>query len=266
MAGSHRPHLCIDRVVPRHHRITAMNHAARENRNNLPREMPEKRPGAYRHVARIAAEAGKVWAKGRTLGVAFLDGTTVQRNKVIEHATTWCDYANVSFTFNAGANAEIRISFRADPGSWSGIGTDCLVTEYFPKDEPTMNFGWLDDDTDDREYRRVVTHEFGHALGFIHEHSNPRGGVVWNTELVYKYFSGPPNNWSKDDILYNVIQKYQSSQLNGTSFDSKSIMLYSFPKELIKGPAAYRAICERENTKLSTSDKRFAGKLYPGKK
>ncbi len=27
-----------------------------------------------------------------------------------------------------------------------------------------MNFGWLEDDTDDEEYRRVVLHEFGHAL------------------------------------------------------------------------------------------------------
>lgn len=33
-----------------------------------------------------------------------------------------------------------------------------------------MHFGWLRDDTDDVEWRRVVVHEFGHALGAIHEH------------------------------------------------------------------------------------------------
>jgi len=43
----------------------------------------------------------------------------------------------------------------------------------FHHHEPTMNYGWLKDDTDDVEYRRVVIHEFGHALGAIHEHQNP---------------------------------------------------------------------------------------------
>jgi hypothetical protein len=47
------------------------------------------------------------------------------------------------------ANAQIRISFSADEGSWSYIGTDCLGIE---KTEPTMNFGWLKDDTDADEY------------------------------------------------------------------------------------------------------------------
>ena len=36
-----------------------------------------------------------------------------------------------------------------------------------------MNYGWLEPDTELREYQRVVRHEFGHALGMIHEHQNP---------------------------------------------------------------------------------------------
>ena len=36
-----------------------------------------------------------------------------------------------------------------------------------------MNYGWLEPDTSTREYQRVVRHEFGHALGMIHEHQNP---------------------------------------------------------------------------------------------
>jgi hypothetical protein len=28
-----------------------------------------------------------------------------------------------------------------------------------------MNFGWLDGGTDDTEWRRVVVHELGHAIG-----------------------------------------------------------------------------------------------------
>src|SRR6185312_5480739 len=48
-------------------------------------------------------------------------------------------------TLNGGASAEVRVSFTSDTGaSWSAIGTDCLSKEAFPKNQPTMNFGWLD--------------------------------------------------------------------------------------------------------------------------
>jgi hypothetical protein len=126
-----------------------------------------------------------------------------------------------------------------------------------------MNFGWLKDDTDDTEYNRVVVHEFGHALGAIHEHQNFKGGIVWNVEAVYAAFSGPPNNWSRDDIDHNVIEKYSIDQLNATKFDPRSIMLYPFPKQLIKGPPALAKTGTRSNTDLSVSDKRFIAKNYP---
>ena len=59
--------------------------------------------------------------------------TEVQRQKVMDHARRWEDYANVQLNFGDDPDAEIRISFQADPGSWSAIGTDCLITEYFPQ-------------------------------------------------------------------------------------------------------------------------------------
>src|SRR5262249_47431785 len=175
-----------------------------------------------------------------------------------QFAKEWLKYAKIGMNFDAGSPAEVRISFEADPGSWSAVGTDCLLTDAFPVNEPTMNFGWLRDDTDDQEYRRVVTHEFGHALSAIHEHQNPKGGIRWNTEAVYTYFSGPPNNWSKEEIDFNILQKYSLDQLNATEFDEESIMLYSFPPELIEGGKGTPA-----NTDLSSGDKKFIAKMYP---
>jgi hypothetical protein len=137
-----------------------------------------------------------------------------------------------------------------------------LSTSAFAKSEPTMNFGWLTDDTDDVEYRRVVVHEFGHAIGAVHEHQVPKGGIKWNLKAVYDYFSGPPNNWSKADIDFNVVQKYSVDQLNGTSFDKKSIMLYQFPKEFILAPASLARTGTATNTDLSTGDRKFVKKLY----
>ena len=103
-------------------------------------------------VARMALIDLKKWENGHTLSCHFLDGDDFQQGKVKDKADIWCDYANVTFNFVDDPSSEIRISFQADAGSWSAVGTDCLVTDYFPQYQPTMNFGWLRDDTADEEY------------------------------------------------------------------------------------------------------------------
>lgn len=252
--------MCIDRVIPIQQKIVAAAVAVKENPLNQPR-MPRALAGATMHPAKMALLTGKKWNNGRELGVYFMDGSATQKARVRQFAEMWEPYANINFSFSASQNsAAIRVSFEADDGSWSAVGTDCLHSEYFRKSEPTMNFGWLRDNTDDEEWRRVVVHEFGHALGAIHEHQNPKGGIKWNLQAVYDYFSGPPNNWSKEEIDHNIIQKYSLDQLNASKFDPKSIMLYSFPPELVQGGAGTGS-----NTWLSAGDKRFIRRMYPKK-
>jgi len=121
-----------------------------------------------------------------------------------------------------------------------------------------MNYGWLEDDSADDEYERVVVHEFGHAIGAIHEHQNPKAALNWNKPEVYRVFSGPPNFWSKADIDHNILKRYSSITTNSSKFDAKSIMLYAFPGGLFKD-----GLGTESNRKLSATDKSFIKKMYP---
>lgn len=255
---------CVDRVVPFSTKVSSAAKAVAENPKNAPDHVTVKKlPGVSVHPLKMALETGKRWKPGRLLKVRFLNGSPTQKDKVRTHAATWLEHANIRFDWVTSGSAEIRVAFGADSGSWSAVGTDALLADYFPKSEPTMNFGWVEDDSDETEDRAVVLHEFGHALGAIHEHQSPNGGIVWNEQAVIDYFAQPPNEWSEEETRHNVIEKYSLSQLNSTTFDRKSIMLYSFPGALIRSPASLKYTGTTENSVLSTRDKKFIRKMYP---
>ena len=248
--------LCVDRVVPSEKLLDAALLALAENNFNEPPPI-EIKPGKPTPVLEMALATSKKWNNGRKLKIKFLDGSVKQKKKTQQYAEHWLQWANLSLDFNGGSDADIRISFKQQ-GSWSALGTDSLLTDVFKKTDPTMNYGWLRDDSDETEWRRVVLHEFGHALSAIHEHQNPKAGIKWNLAAVYKAYSGPPNNWSKEQIDFNIVQKYSVDSLNATDFDGKSIMLYPFPAELIQGGKA-----TARNTDASANDQKFIGEMYP---
>ena len=225
----------------------------------IPDELDPERPARQAFREYMAVIKTKKWPAGTILRCLFLDGSTTMKKKVRAYAHQWEKHANIKLKFVTKAPAEIRISFYADAGSWSAVGRDALNRSYFPLHQPTMNYGWLRDNTSDDEYSRVVLHEFGHALGCIHEHQTPTFNRKWDTKAVMKYFQGPPNYWTEDSIKYNVLQKYSPTGIAATAFDPKSIMLYAFDAILFadgKGPT-------NENTKFSADDIKMIGTMYP---
>lgn len=241
-----RPRLCFDRVLPLELQAEAERVAAAENPANV-------RPSDQR----LALLNRKCWAVGKRLRVRFLDGSPALHKRVEAVAQEWTRYANLTLDFGDHADAHIRVSFEADPGSWSAVGTDALVTRYFKPHEPTMNLGWLREDSPDAELS-VVLHEFGHALGAIHEHQTPIGGLRWREDKVLKYFSGPPNFWDEATIRHNVLEQYSLNSLRGSDFDPDSIMLYAFPGSLFQN-----GVGTRENHSLSALDKALIAEVYP---
>jgi hypothetical protein len=204
------------------------------------------------------------WEIGRHLHCTFLEGSSIQQTNVIKNAKLWEKYANIHFDFDNSTAAEIRISFgfigtnKEDDGSWSAVGTDCLVQSVYPPGSPTMNFGWLNDQTSDQEWERTTVHEFGHALGLIHEHQSYNANLDWNKPVVYAYFEGPPNNWTSAMVDANVFQRYSVTETNASAFDGKSIMLYYFPNEFF-----FNNIGTANNYELSTMDETFIQTSYP---
>jgi hypothetical protein len=250
--------ICFERIIPDEmdpervgRRVMRDTLAATGGRTLNPEEIGR--------LTRMALINSKKWPAGSQLRCRFLDGSKKMKKKVESIAHQWERYANLSFKFVTSGTAEIRVSFYADSGSWSAVGRDALKTAYFPLHQPTMNYGWLRDYTDSDEYSRVVLHEFGHAIGCVHEHQSPKFSRKWNEKAVMRYFQGPPNFWTEEDIRHNVLLKYSTSGVSATEFDPKSIMLYSFDGALFadgRGPT-------NSNTTLSQRDIEMIARMYP---
>jgi hypothetical protein len=246
--------ICYDRVLDEDQKVDAALRAIEENPANVP-ILPEAPGGEEEVPLEMALETRTLWKPGRTLRVRFLDGVPSVQEKVKKYASEWGQYANINLVFGNDPDAEIRISFSADTGSWSYLGTDALT---IPRDRPTMNFGWLKINTPDDEYSRVVLHEFGHALGCIHEHQHPQVAIPWNKPAVYRRYAGSPNFWTRQQVDRNLFQHYSEQQTQFSEFDTQSIMLYAVPKELTDGVFEVGW-----NRVLSDTDKAFIGVQYP---
>src|SRR5689334_4613018 len=248
------PHVCLDMVLPPAMQVDAADRAIEENPSNLPVFRNRPGMGVAPSPLQLALVTGKKWQNGRTLHVRFLEGVPQIQAKVKQFALQWTQFANIKLEFDNSPDAEIRIAFVKD-GSWSYIGTDNLV---IPKNQSTMNFGWFTAATPDEEIERTVVHEFGHALGCIHEHQHPNAGIPWDRDAVFRYYTGPPNNWTRAQVETNLFQRYSATQTQFSAFDTKSIMLYPVDNALTLGDFEIGW-----NKKMSDMDKQFIGVAYP---
>ncbi|KAI0184598.1 hypothetical protein EV127DRAFT_485962 [Xylaria flabelliformis] len=182
---------------------------------------------------RIGLFVRKMWRPGRTL-----------RSK----------YASISFEFVNSLPADIRITFAKD-GSWSYIGTDCKDTRLVPANQATMNFGWFNDKTPELEFSRTTLHEFGHEIGCIHKHSQPKAKIQWNKPVVLAFYKR--QGWNAQKVESNIFH-YNEGDVTSSAFDSLSIMEYTIPKEFTTNyfEVGY-------NNFLSHSDIEFIGRMYP---
>lgn len=247
---------CTVVPVPDELFVDAALAAIEENPDNAPiRDLPADVAPGPGGVFRLAVLAEKRWQPGRTLRVKFLGGEARVHERLIPFARQWEEHANLRLDFVGESEAaEVRVAFAKGDGSWSYLGTDALV---IGADRPTMNYGWLDPQDPDREYSRVVIHEFGHALACIHEHMHPDGGIPWDLPKVYQYYMAT-QGWTSAEVDRQVLFRYDQTLTNFSEYDRDSIMHYPVPEALTVGDFEVGW-----NDVLSSRDKEFIATVYP---
>jgi hypothetical protein len=206
---------------------------------------------------------GNKWLNGTVLHYYFFDrgpwrGSEAEKNVVRNAFKIWKD-VGIGLNFQevrSRTEAEIRIGFLKDGRSWSYLGRGVLQHGI---NERTMNFGWNILPAGEID---TAIHEIGHTLGFPHEHQNPNAGIVWDEENVYAALAEPPNRWSREDTFWNIIRKLDPSEVEGSPWDSNSVMHYPFGPGLIKSPIQFAAGIQPQGG-LSAKDREYVRRFYP---
>jgi hypothetical protein len=241
----------------------------------------------------------KKWKVGQTITVAFKGGDSTLHAKIADAVSEWTKHANLKFDFGKTTTgsfrtwspsdqayaAQIRVSFDQS-GYYSLVGNDSVNKAVVRTGEESLNLEGFDQQLPG-DWKAVAQHEFGHAIGFEHEHQSPVApcdfrfdddpGYNPTTDTfgqfipdsnsrrpgLYTLLGGPPNNWPQAVVDFNLKQLPESHAYEVGPFDKKSIMKYFFESWMFMSGSASACFTGDENLTISAGDKQGAAKVYP---
>jgi Astacin (Peptidase family M12A) len=254
-------HPCAIKILPQGKWIDAATKATEINpANGMAHQMLlQALPATVMPPQHLAILTSKYWgASGVKLSVGFLDNPPADlRARLLSHMNAWNTVAHASVQFvETTTDPQVRIARTPGDGYWSYIGTDILSID---KSQPTMNLDSFTMQTPDSEFHRVVRHETGHTLGFPHEHTRQEIVDQIDRDKAIQYFGAPPNNWSPEQVIAQVLSPLDQSALIATAqADPASIMCYFLPSSIMKSGANIPG-----GSDIDALDAQFAAKLYP---
>jgi Astacin (Peptidase family M12A) len=159
-----------------------------------------------------------------TLGCFLMSGTATQQETVRQSAQGWLSggvekLINFDFTVPQ-ERSQIRIMI-GGPGNNSSIGRDALNVAI---SKQTMNLTNIT--------RGTIQHEFGHALGLLHEHMHPGFDAPLLADVVIAEMAKPPNSWDEAKTRRNILNRLGTKMqcLGDPNFNPDSVMMYNIPK------------------------------------
>jgi hypothetical protein len=234
---------------------------------------PEAKGPLARQVRGVVARS-VTWRTGQVIKVCFKSGTRGAHERVARVAREWMQHANVVLDFEEGGtprrcrgdgSEDIKVDFVDNKGWWSAYGTVSRQRD------PSMNLQFLGVDTPrytngqvapEGELRRIILHEFGHALGMMHEHQSPVSDCDSEINWEAAYLMGTRLGWDREMVHAQMRQLVNVEEFNLTAIDRKSIMHYSLAPELFRLGRNSRCWVA-ENNDLSDQDKQFMASVYP---
>ena len=193
------------------------------------------------------------WAKGSALTIRFLDHPEMTQD-IMKIANEWTQGLDVSFRVTTSEPADIRVSVTG--GLASRIGREALSVA---DEEPTMHLGGLLTAADSTERRAFILHEFGHALGALHEHQRQVAKLTWNTDFVYQYYLDK-YRMGRDEVNRHVIGPFMQDPaelVESKDFDPKSVMMYPVLEKFTK-----EGFVQPWNANITGWDRRIMESLY----